>query len=611
MINLRDIKEPKDLHNLTVKDLELLADQIRNFLIEKVSNTGGHLSSNLGVVELTLALHRVFDSPNDKLIWDVGHQGYVHKILTGRQDDFDTLRQHNGLSGFLKACESEHDIFEAGHSSTSISAALGFAKAMAYNHDPHKAIAIIGDGALTGGMAFEALNYIGHSNENIVVVLNDNEMSISDNVGAVSKHLNKIRTGKTYIHLKLKINKILRKIPIIGKPMMKFIGSFKDSLKKFLIKNMLFEEFGFHYVGVVDGHNLQKLVDVFEHVKELNGPVLVHVVTVKGKGYEPAEKHPEKYHGVSKFDPKIGIVEKPGKMKYQDVLGKQLIQLRDQHKEVVAITAAMPSGTGLSEFSQKYPESLIDVGIAEQNAVTMAGAMAKGGLKPYVCIYSTFLQRAYDQIVHDICIQNLNVTFCIDRAGLVGEDGETHHGMFDLSYLSHIPNMTVLAPKDQYEFEQMLIYSLTHEGPLAIRYPRGTAIHINDASLQNNTAEILRKGDDFLILAVGKMVEVGCEVVDSLKAKGINGTLINPRQIFPIKKELIPVIDEYEHVFTLEDNVIIGGYGAYLSTIMEQKIVPIGLSQRFIEHGNVDVLLEKEGLSLSGIENKILNELGK
>lgn len=611
MIDLRDIKEPKDLHNLKVNDLEGLADQIRDFLLNKVSHTGGHLSSNLGVVELTLALHSVFDSPKDKLIWDVGHQGYVHKILTGRKDDFDTLRQYKGLSGFLKSKESEHDLFEAGHSSTSISAALGFAKAMKYQNDPHKAIAIIGDGALTGGMAFEALNYIGHSNENVVVVLNDNEMSISDNVGAVSKHLNKIRTTKTYFHFKFNLNKYLKKIPLIGKSLVRFLGAAKNSIKKFVVKNMLFEEFGFHYVGVVDGHDIQKLVDVLEYVKELEGPVLVHVVTVKGKGYKPAEQSPEKYHGVSKFDISKGIVSKKGMMKYQDVFGQHLMKMRSQDKTVFAITAAMPSGTGLTEFSKSYPESFIDVGIAEQNAVTMAGAMAKGGLKPYVAIYSTFLQRAYDQIVHDICIQNLDVTFCIDRAGLVGEDGETHHGMFDLSYLSHIPNMTVLAPKDRNELEQMMTYSLTHKGPLAIRYPRGVAVDINKSPLENNKAELLRKGDDFLILAVGKMVQRACDVIDELETKGLKGSLINPRQVFPIKSGLIPVIAEYKHVFTIEDNVIIGGYGAYLSTIMEQKIVPIALSQKFVEHGNVDILLEEEGLSIHGITDKILNELGK
>lgn len=611
MINLRDIKDPKDLHNLKANDLEDLAEQIRHFLLDNVSKTGGHLSSNLGVVELTLALHYVFDSPKDKLIWDVGHQGYVHKILTGRQAGFKTLRQHGGLSGFLKSDESEHDVFEAGHSSTSISAALGFAKAMKLQGDNHKAIAIIGDGALTGGMAFEALNYIGHSKENVIIVLNDNEMSISNNVGAISAHLNKIRTAKTYIHLKLKVNKILKKIPLIGKPMIHFMGRLKNSLKQFVVKTMLFEDFGFQYVGVVDGHKMDKLIDVFEHVKELEGPILVHVKTVKGKGYPDAEKLPEKYHSVSTFDIDEGLMKKAGSRKYQDVMGSHLMALKAKNDSIFAITAAMPTGTGLSEFSKRYPNSFVDVGIAEQNAVTMAAGMAKAGTKPFVCIYSTFLQRAYDQIVHDVCIQNLNVVFCIDRAGLVGEDGETHHGMFDLSYLGHIPNMTVLAPKDAYELEQMMTYALEHQGPLAIRYPRGKAEEINKAPLRQNTPELLKKGDQAVIVAVGKMAKRACDAAELLQQQGINISVINPRQLFPIKKELISTLEDFDTVFTVEDNVIIGGYGAYLSTILDQQIIPLGLSQRFIEHGNVDLLLKAEGLSADAIANTIINEIGK
>lgn len=602
---LNQIKNPEDLKKLKVDDLKDLSQEIRDFLLKEVSQTGGHLSSNLGVVELTTALHYVFESPQDKIIWDVGHQGYVHKILTGRQEDFKTLRQYKGMSGFLKAHESPHDAFDAGHSSTSISAALGYAKAMALKGQDHKSIAVIGDGALSGGMAFEALNYAGHSKENIIVVLNDNEMSIDENVGAVSNYLNKLRTTTKYLHLKIKTQKFLNKIPFLGPRMVKIGGKFKNSIKQFVVKGMLFEEFGFTYVGVVDGHNTKKLIDVFNHIKEINGPILVHVATQKGKGYAFAEDQPMKYHGVSKFDVDQGLVSQPAKAKYQDVLGETLVHLRSKNDNIVAITAAMPTGTGLSKYSKTYPQAFMDVGIAEQNAVTMAAGLAKGGMKPYVCIYSTFLQRAYDQILHDVCIQNLDVVFCIDRAGLVGEDGETHHGVFDLSYLSHMPNMTVLAPKDKFELEQMLAYGQTHKGPLAIRYPRGVACEINTSPLNNNSPEILAKGDDGSLIAVGNMVALALDVVEDLKHYGIHLSLINPRQVFPMPLSLVEYLNGCQQIFTLEDNVLLGGYGAYLSTLLLEPVMPFALSQRFINHGSIDLLRKEEGLDRNTLVSRI------
>lgn len=605
-MKLKDIKSPKDIKSLNVKELKQISEEIRTFLLDNISKTGGHLSSNLGVVELTLALHYAFNSPDDKIIFDVGHQGYVHKILTGRQDDFKSLRQIDGMSGFLKASESEHDVFDAGHSSTSISAALGYAKAFKAQGKDQHAIALIGDGALTGGMAFEAINYAGHSDDNIIVVLNDNDMSISQNVGALTRVLNRARTTRFYFYLKLKLKKIFKRIPIIGLPIIAFISTIKNVFKKFFVKVMLFEEFGFTYVGLVDGHNIKKLLDVFEYVKDIDGPILVHVSTKKGKGYSFAEEAPGKYHGVSKFNPEEGMKSKNA-TKYQDILGQKLIHLAKEDQSIMAITAAMPSGTGLSDFSKELPDQFLDVGIAEQNAVTMAGGMAKAGLKPYVCIYSTFLQRAYDQIVHDICLQNLSVVFCIDRAGLVGEDGETHHGIFDISYLSHIPNMTILAPKDANELDQMLDYSLTHQGPLAIRYPRGNALHIGHSDLNKNMPEVMADGQDFTLVAVGKMVSLGQDIIKALKEKGIEGKLINPRQLKPIKEELITLLQG--PVFTLEDHIISGGFGANLESALDRKIIKIGLPNHFIEHGTVTALHERYGLDLSTIVKRIEKEL--
>jgi len=602
MIELKDIHSPQDLNNLKTSELKDLAVQIRSFLLDNVSSTGGHLSSNLGVVELTLALHKVFESPKDKIIFDVGHQGYVHKILTGRQDDFKTLRQYGGMSGFLKASESEHDAFEAGHSSTSISAALGYAKAFKNAGLDNHAIALIGDGALTGGMAFEALNYAGHSEENIIVVLNDNKMSISGNVGAVTTILSKARTTTFYDHFKVKLINVLSKIPLLGKLMEKILRAFKNSLKHIFVKGMLFEEMGFTYFGVVDGHDMNKMIDILEHIKDVKGPILLHVSTTKGKGYPFAEKEPEKYHGVGKFNVNEGVLPS-STMKYQDTMGKKLLTMAKEYKNIYAITAAMPSGTGLTEFSKVLPDQFIDVGIAEQNAVTMAAGMAKAGIKPYVCVYSTFLQRGYDQIVHDVCLQNLDVVFCIDRAGLVGEDGETHHGMFDIAYLSHIPNMTIWAPKDKIELEQMLESSYDFKGPLAIRYPRGTALEINKAEF-STLPEILSEGE-MSILAVGKMVDVGLDVIKKLQTMGISCELINPRQLVPMTSELKERLLTKQTIITLEDHSVLGGYGQYVASIVNKPVEKIGLPNEFVEHGKVDILFNKYGLDADSIVSRI------
>lgn len=603
MIELKDIQSPEDLNNLTVSELNNLAVQIRTFLLDNVSSTGGHLASNLGVVELTLALHKVFDSPSDKIIWDVGHQGYVHKILTGRQEGFKSLRQIDGMSGFLKSCESPHDAFEAGHSSTSISAAIGYARAFKMKGTKQHAIAIIGDGALTGGMAFEALNYAGHSGENIIVILNDNEMSISSNVGAITTILSKARMTTTYDSIKMKLTKGLRKVPVVGKGIENMLRGMKNMVKQLFVKGMLFEEFGFKYFGVIDGHDLSKMLDVLEHVKDVNGPILLHVSTTKGKGYPFAEKEPGTYHGVGKFDLLEGI--KPSStVKYQDVMGNHLIKLAHKHKDLVAITAAMPSGTGLSEFAKVHDDQFIDVGIAEQNAVTMAAGLAKEGIKPFVCIYSTFLQRAYDQILHDVCLQNLPVVFCIDRAGLVGEDGETHHGVFDIAYLSHLPNMTILTPKDHHELEFMLTYAYEYNGPVAIRYPRGNALAINEAVDAEMNYEVLTEGD-ITIIAAGKMVSIALDVEKQLSAEGIQCEVINPRQLVPVKEKLKEKINTSELVISLEDHVKIGGYGHYLSSVCDKDIHSIALPNEFIEHGSVQLLFERHGLCVQKVSDRI------
>ena len=613
----------EDFKKLENRDLYNLAKEIREFIIDSVSKTGGHLASNLGVVELTIALHKVFNSPDDKIIWDVGHQAYIHKILTGRKNEFSTLRQFGGLSGFPKKKESIHDAFEVGHSSTSISAALGYALARDLEGKKNEVISIIGDGAMTAGMAFEGLNHIGHLNTKQIIVLNDNEMSIDQNIGGLSKYLNKIRTAPTYYKMKHDVESILNNIPAIGKIMYKTAERAKDSVKYFFVPGIVFEELGLKYIGPVDGHNISELISVFERAKKFNGPVLVHVLTKKGKGYLKAENNPDKYHGISPFDKETGkpFSSKNMGSKYSDILGETLTDLAKEDEKIVAITAAMPSGTGLNQFRENFKDRFFDVGIAEQHGVTLSAGLASSGFKPYFAVYSTFLQRGYDQVLHDVCIQNLPVVFAIDRGGLVGEDGETHHGVFDFSYLTHIPNMTVMAPKDKNEFINMIKFSANHEGPIAIRYPRGYSCDLSnitdDYDIELGKGEILNKGKDIAIVAIGKTVEFGYDIVNSLKDKGIDITLVNGRFAKPLDKDLINDIAKSHHtIITYEDNSIIGGFGSLVnSALIEENnncnVINIGLPDTFIEHGKVDELYKKYEMDAKSVENLISKLLNK
>ncbi len=613
---LYNINTPQDLKNLNVRELDILANEIRKFLVKSVSKTGGHLAPNLGVVELTLALHHTFESPKDKLVWDVGHQAYVHKIITGRRDSFHTLKQYKGLSGFPKRKESIHDIFETGHSSTSISAAVGLAMSRDIKKEKHAVIAVIGDGALTGGMAFEALNHLGNTKTNMIVVLNDNEMSIDKNVGSVSNYLFKLRTNRAYKKIKDEFENFTNFIPKIGNKMYKTADRFKDSLKYFMIPGAFFEEMGIKYFGPIDGHNVEELIHTFENIKKVEGPVLVHVITKKGKGYKFAENHPEQYHGVSPFKVEEGV-GKNNKITYSSTAGEKLTQLAKEDERVVAITAAMPSGTGLNTFKKEYPDRFFDVGIAEGHAVTFGAGLAANGLKPYFAVYSTFLQRGYDQILHDVAIQNLPVTFLIDRAGLVGEDGETHHGVFDLSYLNMIPNLTIMAPKDKMELEKMMDYSIKAKGPIAIRYPRGEAKNLNTEKEEGNILkwEILNKGETVAIIAIGGMVKHALKAMEILKEKGINPTVINGRCLKPMDEEIITSLSkEYKYIFTVEDNVLAGGFGTKINLSLtnlnfQGKIINIALPDCFIEHGKVELLYEQYGLSPEKIGEKIVKEM--
>ena len=514
---LENITSPQDLRTLTTKDLETLADEIREFLINTVAQTGGHLASNLGAVELTLALHKVFNSPLDKIVWDVGHQSYVHKILTGRKDKFDKLRQHGGISGFPKVHESEHDIFNTGHSSTSISAALGLAKARDISGGANSVAAVIGDGSLTGGMAFEALNHAGRSNTKLLVVLNDNQMSITKNMGSMSAYLNKLRTEPYYYKFKTNIEQILHKIPKIGVDMATFARKSKDGLKHLILPGTLFEELGFKYLGPIDGHDIGSLINAFVRAKNFKGPVLLHVCTTKGKGYEYAENRPDRFHGVPTFDVETGMAngKKSEKLSTSQFFGHKMCDMAREDPNIVAITAAMPKGTGLSPFLRDFPERAFDVDIAEQHAVTFAAGLAAGGLKPVVAIYSTFLQRAYDQVLHDVCLQNLPVVFAVDRAGIVGEDGETHHGIYDLSYLSHMPNMSILAPATIRQLGEMMEYAIGHGSPIAIRYPK-SLINDDGVSFEYGKAKVIKKGKNATIVAVGSMLETALSAAGDL-----------------------------------------------------------------------------------------------
>lgn len=614
---LEDINYPQDIKTLTNKELYKLSDEIREFLIEQLSKTGGHLSSNLGVVELTLSLYKTFNFEKDKIVWDVGHQSYVHKILTGRKDKFDTLRKYDGLCGFPKITESKYDAFGTGHSSTSISAALGIARARDIKHENYNVVAVIGDGALTGGMALEALNDVGFNKTNMIIVLNDNQMSISKNVGGLSNHLNKLRLDHSYNKLKEDINSTLNNSHT-GKTVVQYLHRVKDSLKHLVVPSMLFENMGIKYIGPIDGHDIELMNEVFSKAKEINGPVIVHTVTQKGKGCDFAEKNPNKFHGVSPFDLESGESYIPAKKTYSKVFGDTMLQLAKENNNIVAITAAMPDGTGLKDFAQKYSNRFFDVGIAEEHATTLAAGMASAGLRPVFAVYSTFLQRAFDQIIHDVCIQNLPVVFAIDRAGIVGDDGETHQGVFDLSYLSAIPNMVVLAPKHLEELSLMLKWAIKYNGPVAIRYPRGSDC-CNDIyplrDIKYGKWEKISNGEKIAIIAVGKMVQHAIMAKKLLIKSGINPMIVGATFVKPIDSEMLKelVNDEY-NIITIEDNVLNGGFGSYVLMELNKlkfkgKFKALGFDNMFVPHGDVNLLYKDAGLDEESIEKCVINIL--
>ena len=613
---LDNINSPKDLKKLNINELGVLCDEIREFLIKTISQTGGHLASNLGIVELTVALHYVYDSPFDKMIWDVGHQSYVHKILTGRKDSIKTIRQTDGLSGFIKRSESPHDIFEAGHSSTSISAALGIARARDLAGEDYNVAAIIGDGALTGGMALEALNDGGRRKNKMLVVLNDNEMSISKNVGGISTNLSKIRTMKSYYSAKDKIELIISKIPYIGNKLVRLIRKLKEGLKTVVVNGgMFFEEIGYRYIGPVDGHDVESVIEVLRKVKDVEHPVLLHVHTVKGKGYIKAEEKPDLYHGVGNFDISKGQIISKNKKSFSSVFGDKLNYLAQDNKKIVAITAAMKDGTGLNKFADNYPERFFDVGIAEQHAVALAAGMAANNLIPVFAVYSTFLQRAYDQVIHDIAMQNLHVVLGVDRAGIVGSDGETHQGVFDTSFLTNIPNFTVFTPGDYIELEKLLEYSIKDmNSPVAIRYPRGSvefALDIKSKDFNPFKSETIKEGKDITIVTHGRMIQEALKAVNRLAKEGISCELIYMRSIKPIdfknigksieKTKKLLVIDESLEETSIKDKLI----SKILNNYKDIKTDYLTLPNKFIEHGQVEDILRRYNLSENGIYNKV------
>ena len=615
---LDTINSPADLRKVPVEDLPILAEEIRERILEVVSHTGGHLASNLGIVELTIALHYIFNAPDDRIIWDVGHQAYVHKILTGRRKMFHTLRQHNGISGFPRPDESRYDTLNVGHSGTSLSAALGLVEARDKTNRRDKVIVVIGDGSMTAGMVFEGLNHAGDLKKDIIVLLNDNEMSISRNVGAISSYLSKIITGEFYTRVKKETEHLIKNIPRIGAPMLKVAKKAEESVKGLVGPGTLFEELGFKYLGPIDGHRFDHLFPTLENIKRLNGPVLVHVVTKKGKNYPPAEKDPASFHGVSPFDIKTGFPLKRSTIPtYTKVFGQTLIRLAEMDKRIVAISAAMPEGTGLSSFAEKFPDRFYDVGIAEQHGVTFAAGLATGGFHPVVAIYSTFLQRAYDQIVHDVCLQNLPVTFAIDRAGIVGEDGPTHHGTFDISYLRHIPNIVMMAPKDEDELQHMLYTSVNHAGPSAIRYPRGTGIGVDITGkfnpLEIGKCEVILEGMDVAIIALGSRVYPSIEAAEILKKNGIDAAVINARFVKPLDETLIlELAYKCGYIITLEEGSLAGGFGSAVLEMLERNGVTgihvkrIGIPDKFIEHGSIKELHRIYGLDAEGIAGEVL-----
>ncbi|MCG6552625.1 MAG: 1-deoxy-D-xylulose-5-phosphate synthase [Candidatus Magnetominusculus sp. LBB02] len=619
-MRLRDIKSPQDIKQLELYELEELAQEIRDCIINRVSLNGGHLASSLGVIELTLAMHYVFRSPHDKIVWDVGHQCYPHKLLTGRYDTFHTLRQYGGISGFPRRVESPHDPFGVGHSSTSISAALGIVEGRELTAKHFKVIAVIGDGAMTGGLAFEGLNHAGHLKKDLIVILNDNEMSISRNVGALSSYLTKIMAGDLYKKLKKETKNIIETIPKVGGHFSKLAQKTEDTFKYLILPGMLFEELGFSYAGPVDGHDIAKLIDTFECIKGAATPTLVHVVTTKGKGYEFSEKNPATFHGVGPFELDTGELRScPQRPSFSSVFGQHLTDAADKDPRIVAITAAMKEGTGLREFAARFPERFFDVGIAEPHAVTFAAGMATQGLRPVVAIYSTFLQRAYDQVIHDVCLQNLPVVFAIDRAGIVGEDGPTHHGVYDISFLRHIPNLTVMSPKNSVEMKEMLKLAITHDGPSVIRYSRdcmNEEIEQSKTSVEMGKAEIIEDGGDVAILAVGGTALAALQAAHRLREDGISAMVVNMRFIKPLDTALLSEIARtVRKIVTVEENVLAGGFGSsvleYLNAadIVDVEVKIVALPDRFVEHGNQQLLRHLYNLDDDGIYHAALSLL--
>ena len=608
---LNNITNPKDLKKLNYEDKKELAEEIRSYIIDVVSKNGGHLASNLGVVELTIALHSIFDTPKDKIIWDVGHQTYVHKILTGRKNQMKTLRKLDGISGFPKTTESEYDCFNTGHSSTSISAALGMARARDILNENYKVIAVIGDGALTGGMAEEALNDAGASKSNIIVVLNDNEMSISKNVGGISLLLGKMRTKNVYTKANEKVRIRMGNIPKVGNKIVKLTSRIKNSIKQIFISKMYFEDIGYTYLGPVDGNDIEAVEEILEQSKKCKGPVLVHVVTKKGKGYKLAEKNPSKFHGTAPFDKKTGEVLKAKSKDYSKVFGEKLVEIAKNDNRIVAITAAMADGTGLSEFKKKYPKRFFDVGIAEQHAIGMAAGMAKSGLIPVVPIYSSFYQRAYDQVIHDVCMQNLHVIMCADRAGIVGNDGETHQGLLDMASFSIVPNMTIMAPKDFKELEQMIDFAVNFNGPILIRYPRGGEGNLKlkcNEKIVLGESELLKEGSDVTIIAIGKMVEKAVEVADKFSKIGVDAEIINARFLKPFdENKIIESIEKTKNVITIEDGFIKGGLATTVNELIAKNgIIDVNIENRgyddeFVKQGSVQELEQINGLDCNSI----------
>lgn len=616
---LERIQKENDIKTLTPKELDILRDEIREFLVESISKTGGHLASNLGVVELTMALHLAFDLPKDKIIWDVGHQSYTHKLLTGRKDGFATLRQLGGMSGFPKTIESESDCFNTGHSSTSISAGLGMAHARELTGEDYYVVSVIGDGALTGGMAFEALNNASQLKSNFIIVLNDNNMSISENVGGLNRYLSNFRTADVYSDLKENVKHSLSQIPGVGKKMVQKIHNAKSGLKQLFVPGMFFEEMGLIYLGPVDGSNIAAMRKTFNEAKRVDGPVLVHVLTKKGAGYLPAERHPARFHGTEPFEIETGIPSnKRKKANYTDVFSTVMLKLAERNPNVVAITAAMTDGTGLKRFHLNYPERFFDVGIAEEHAVTFAAGMAKMGLIPVFAVYSSFLQRAYDQIMHDVCLQNLPVVFAIDRAGLVGSDGETHQGIFDLSFLSTIPNMTILAPKNKWELSDMMKFAVAFGAPIAVRYPRGLAydgLKEFREPVVLGKSEMLYEESEVALFALGGMVAIAEEVRNRLKERGHSCTLVNARFAKPFDEEMIRrLAGTHKLLVTMEENVKSGGMGEHIeSFLFSQKldvsILTVSVPDQFVEHGNVNALREMLGIDAASVAARILEVL--